>query len=175
MIIPIWANDWEFECCYPDATVGERWEAPLLFNTSPFAWEMKSPGAEAPNGTERLGVVALDIRRVRTSDRRILLYSHATLSFLARSELSNGHHVGRLWLDAHADYTEIRTARGTVTRVDVVPLVYELVAERTYAARAALEPRDVRSTLQRSLHPERSSDPSPRRLVPRLLVWLDAE
>ena len=174
MIIPIWANDWEFECCYPDATVGERWEAPLLFDTSPFSWETKSPAVEAPTGAERLGVVALDIRRIRTPER-LLLYRHATLSFLARSELSDGRHVGRLWLNAHADHTEIRTVRGTVTRVEVVPLVYELVAERTYTARAALEPRDVRSTLQRNLRSEGSSESSPRHLVPQLLVWLDAD
>ena len=175
MIVPIWAAAWEIECCHPDATVGERWEAPLKFDPDPRVWWARDAGVEAPPEAHQLGLLEVDLSRVPSPDSRPILFRHGTLTFSAPPDLSEGHHVGRLWLDAHAEPPhELRTARGKVARVDVVPLEYELVADRMYEARGQLPPRSVNSTLDRkSVVPPRDLH-APKFIGTMLLVWLDA-
>ena len=55
MLLPVWVADWEFECCHPDAVVGEEWEACLTLQRGRDPWWVEQYGGSLTAEGRQLG------------------------------------------------------------------------------------------------------------------------
>jgi hypothetical protein len=175
VIVPIWAARWEIECCQPDATIGERWQGPLRFDPDPRPW-LAREGRTASADAEQFGLVELEVKRIAAPDSTYPLFVFGQATFSGPADMPAGHHVGRLWLDAHSNPPhELRITSGIVRRVDLVPLVYEKVGGRIFEPREQLASRTVSSTRDRAGGVAPVPDAISHVAEPEAVIWLELD
>lgn len=175
MIVPIWSASWEISCCQPEATIGQTWRVPLSVDIRDQPWW---PSDTSDTSIEQIGRVSLDIKRLTSrSDPHPTFSAGGSLRFRGADDLMDGVHLCRLNVDAHP--TDERfpigqvTSGGTVVRVDLVPLRFELVERQSYQPVAQLPPISVTSTVSR-----RDVDEEPHGdsfVSCELLVWVELD
>src|SRR5215831_4374175 len=149
MIVPVWAASWELSCCQPEAEVGTRWVVPISFNPKTDPWWVSDHGASATVAQRDYGVADLMIRRDREAPR---LLSAGELRFYGPSDLAEGRHQGRFFVDAHSDDHESIPGGGAVSAVDLVPIRFRLsdgaAGRQMYVPSEQLDPVRVSSTVE---------------------------
>ncbi len=178
MIIPVWAASWELSCCQPEATVGGTWEVPVEFVPRADPWWVADWNAAATDAQRALGVVTLDLKRVRGRSGAETLAVSGPLRVRVREFPGEGVVSGRLAVDAHPDSQGIGpdevTLRGVVHRVDLIPLRYER-GKQAFVPVAQLESVGAHSTLDREMVDDRASRDGRSHIEAQLLIWLEVE
>jgi len=172
VIVPIWIASWELGCCQPQAEVGKPWIVPVSFDPTTDPWWVVDHGAAATAEQRSYGVADLDVRSENGAPG---IYTAGPLRFHGPVDLTEGHHTGRLHVDAHSsDDHQTVTTGGPVTAVDLIPLRFTL-KERdgrgVYCPTEQLEPVRVGSTRDGSdLNDWVGED---TRVICELLIWVD--
>lgn len=170
IVLPLWAATWELECCYPEASVGERWEAPVTLRPETDPWWVSDHATEEQR---TMGLVTLEPDLIHR-DNGGCMVEWNSLRFRIEEPPRSSPITGRLYLDAHAEFGDIDpaevTIQGVVERMEMIPIRHREWEERFFVPAEQLPAIDVTSTLERDRLQTRGG--SEGWIMPELLIWL---
>jgi hypothetical protein len=181
VILPVWVAAWEYECCRPDAVVGETW-AGSLFLRPPEPWWANGSEAVDPEILV-LGVVNLDVEVVRPAPHAdaaaLVAVDGIRLGVVSVDVSGPTRRVrGRVVFEGHVgpDGVELDEVecRGTVRRVRRVPLVRKC-KDGMWVPVSRLAAVDVASTADRHSDGLPPQEPDVTYVTDDLLVDVEVE
>ena len=136
MTVPVWVQSWEFECCQPDVSVGQQWDATVVLRPPEPWWEHFASSPLSEN-VRHLGVAEVGI--VTRPDGVL----HVTMDEPAATRFR-----GRLVFDAHnvSDDEQQVVITGVVRRIRGVELTQAMRPGEVIVPVGQSEPVDVSAT-----------------------------
>jgi hypothetical protein len=134
VLLYVWVASWEFECCRPDAVVGERWGGSLILDRAQPWWSEYVEGA-LPDDVLNLGVTEFDgdvANPPRAVDApAVATVGTARIGVLGTVTSGRQRFRGRLQYEGHGggpydDVLDELDCEGVVRRVRGITYDYEL-------------------------------------------------
>jgi hypothetical protein len=157
VLLYVWVEAWEIECCQPELTVGDTWGGDFYLRAAEPWWSKYASGP-VPTEVRDFGVVEFDgdvIRPARSdSDAAFVAVGAARVGVFGATASGLQHFRGRLESENHGGggyEIDGLNCEGTITRIRGVSYTYapkdsndEL--EATHVPIAQNEPRDLQTT-----------------------------
>lgn len=156
MILPVWVEGWQLDCCGDDVFVGQSWEQTLL------AYDLRGvrPATEHPGWTiTAFGEVAFVADATPPGEdaaATLLDLGACTIGVPGLKRAGRVSGRTRIRADWHGEWEplpdDLILCRGTVRRIFRVPIIYELQGARGYVIVGHEPPVPAESTRERGMH-----------------------